>query len=272
VSSSGLIYAAIVALWAAYLVPMWLRRQDELAESGAQDRLFTAMRVLARRPTAENPAETPAEASHHLGLESGTDPRERRRQRRSEARARRASVAAGRPSRRRRVVLARRRRVISALFLTFTAGSALTAAYGQLWVAVPATSGLLLSLYIVYLRAQERRRAEVRRRTRRAETTLRRHRGTEPAGGVPASRRRTVGGGGRGADGWDDEPGEGDTWDPVPVPLPTYVTAPVAPGAQMWTYTPPAASADAGFPAEDRRPAVYDQYSDLEDRPRAVND
>ncbi|MYX47583.1 hypothetical protein GTW59_42170, partial [Streptomyces sp. SID89] len=26
-------------------------------------------------------------------------------------------------------------------------------------------------------------------------------------------------------------PGHGDSWDPVPVPLPTYVTAPVAPRA-----------------------------------------
>lgn len=49
---TGLIYAAIVAAWAAYLVPLWLRRHDEAAASRSVDRFSQAMRVLERRRPA----------------------------------------------------------------------------------------------------------------------------------------------------------------------------------------------------------------------------
>src|SRR5213595_787854 len=49
VSSSGLIYAVIVGAWAAYLVPMWLRRQDELNEARPTERFSTAIRLLSGR-------------------------------------------------------------------------------------------------------------------------------------------------------------------------------------------------------------------------------
>ncbi|MEU8138500.1 hypothetical protein [Streptodolium elevatio] len=52
-SSSGLIYAAIVGAWAAYLVPMWLRRQDELNEARHTERFTTAIRILSRRGALE---------------------------------------------------------------------------------------------------------------------------------------------------------------------------------------------------------------------------
>ena len=48
-SSSGLIYAVIVGAWAAYLVPMWLRRQDELNEARPTERFSTAIRLLSGR-------------------------------------------------------------------------------------------------------------------------------------------------------------------------------------------------------------------------------
>ncbi|TBO55309.1 hypothetical protein EYS09_33915, partial [Streptomyces kasugaensis] len=47
--SSGLIYAVIVGAWAAYLVPMWLRRQDELNEARPTERFSTAIRLLSGR-------------------------------------------------------------------------------------------------------------------------------------------------------------------------------------------------------------------------------
>jgi hypothetical protein len=46
---SGLIYAVIVALWAVVLVPMWLRRHDDVAEVRQVDRFSKAMRILSRR-------------------------------------------------------------------------------------------------------------------------------------------------------------------------------------------------------------------------------
>ena len=48
-SSSGLIYATIIVLWAAVLVPMWLRRHDDVTESRSIDRFQGAMRTLSRR-------------------------------------------------------------------------------------------------------------------------------------------------------------------------------------------------------------------------------
>ena len=49
---SGLIYATIVVLWAAVLVPMWLRRHDDVTESRSVDRFQGAMRTLSRRAPA----------------------------------------------------------------------------------------------------------------------------------------------------------------------------------------------------------------------------
>ena len=55
-SSSGLIYAVIVGAWAAYLVPMWLRRQDELNEARPTERFSTAIRLLSGRAAMERKA------------------------------------------------------------------------------------------------------------------------------------------------------------------------------------------------------------------------
>jgi hypothetical protein len=57
---SGLIYAVIVVMWAAFLVPMWLRRHDEFAEAKSVDKFASKMRVLARRTGEAEPTPTPA--------------------------------------------------------------------------------------------------------------------------------------------------------------------------------------------------------------------
>ncbi|MFZ0322942.1 MAG: hypothetical protein WAN48_02295, partial [Actinomycetes bacterium] len=49
-SPSGLVYAVIVALWAAVLIPIWLRRHDDAAVTRSADRYSRAMRTLSRRP------------------------------------------------------------------------------------------------------------------------------------------------------------------------------------------------------------------------------
>jgi hypothetical protein len=46
---TGVIYGAIVVVWAAYLVPLALRRHDEASRSRSIARFSSAMRVLARR-------------------------------------------------------------------------------------------------------------------------------------------------------------------------------------------------------------------------------
>ncbi|MGB7424130.1 MAG: hypothetical protein WA903_04410, partial [Ornithinimicrobium sp.] len=46
---SSLIFAVILAVWAAYLMQHWVRRRDHIATARSVDRFSEAMRVLERR-------------------------------------------------------------------------------------------------------------------------------------------------------------------------------------------------------------------------------
>ncbi|WP_172625048.1 gephyrin-like molybdotransferase receptor GlpR [Streptomyces griseofuscus] len=305
-SSSGLIYAVIVGAWAAYLVPMWLRRQDELNEARPTERFSTAIRLLSGRAGMERryakdlrarstdegeqgavdpdavtdsvdvrafampptrrqiPVEGEPEASRSPESDRGHAPAVPAQQHAPAPRrapsAPSAQAAAARA--RRTKVLARRRRTTVLLFLAFTVGAIVAAVGGLAFLWAPAAPALLLSAYIGYLRTQERRRFAYQMDRRRAEAAAQRLRERQP-------RRRATPEAARAADEpeeatgtdtdpglstlaadrralveqtdhaeWVDQqrerqrrPGHGDSWDPVPVPLPTYVTAPVAPRA-----------------------------------------
>uniref|UniRef100_UPI003FA34E9A divisome protein SepX/GlpR n=1 Tax=Streptomyces luteogriseus TaxID=68233 RepID=UPI003FA34E9A len=164
---------------------------------------------------------------------------------------------------RRSKVLARRRRTTTMLFLAFTLGAIVAAVGGLAFLWAPGVPAVMLSVYIAYLRSQERRRfayqmdrrmAEVaaqrlrerqrqpRRRALAAEENDEPEEGPEPVtdpglSALAADRRALVEQTDHAE--WVDQqrerqrrPGQGgDSWEPVPVPLPTYVTAPVAPRA-----------------------------------------
>ncbi|TSB40717.1 divisome protein SepX/GlpR, partial [Streptomyces benahoarensis] len=177
--SSGLIYAVIVGAWAAYLVPMWLRRQDELNEARPTERFSTAIRLLSGRAAMQRrydkeqddltddvadeqePDHRPDEADVRPPGEPATDPRTR------------VAAHLPRPSlterAKRAKVLARRRRTITVLFLAFTVGAVVAAVGGTAFLWAPAAPALLLSAYIVYLRTQERRRFTFTMDQRKAE-------------------------------------------------------------------------------------------------------
>ncbi|MFF2505166.1 gephyrin-like molybdotransferase receptor GlpR [Streptomyces sp. NPDC058067] len=179
--------------------------------------------------------------------------------------AERQAVSADAAARARRTkVLARRRRTTVMLFLAFTAGAVVAAVGGLTFLWAPAVPAVLLSSYIVYLRTQERRRFAYTMDRRQAEVAAQRLRerqprrrqsttgrgaveeaeegpvpavGTDPGLEALAADRRALVEQTDHAE-WVDQqrerqrgPGRGDSWDPVPVPLPTYVTAPVAPRA-----------------------------------------
>ncbi|MEU4179844.1 gephyrin-like molybdotransferase receptor GlpR [Streptomyces sp. NPDC026589] len=404
-SSSGLIYAVIVGAWAAYLVPMWLRRQDELNEARPTERFSTAIRLLSgraamerryakelRERTAEEatpdvdpdretdrmesvdvrafaapPAHTearltdpahaperapgdqtsdrPAHDRRAAHQPSGRPAHERRFDERPTDRVplarRRPRSGAADAERARRAqrsqVLARRRRTTVVLFLAFTLGAVVAAVGGLGFLWAPAVPAVLLSTYIVHLRAQERRRFAFTMDRRRAEVAAqrlrenrpRRHQPTAPAPAEPdddseahhrepepkpkptvspqeAGRRALVEQTDHAE--WVDQQRErgrvqGDSWEPVPVPLPTYVTAPVAPRAtggvevndpETWSAarsstveptqtgtshptTPavdpaPRQRTNPSRRSRDRgRTPLFDQYDD-EDRPRAANE
>ncbi|MFF1302237.1 gephyrin-like molybdotransferase receptor GlpR [Streptomyces sp. NPDC058307] len=179
--------------------------------------------------------------------------------------ARRTAAAEAAAARARRTkALARRRRTTVMLFLAFTLGTIVAAVGGLAFLWAPGVPAVMLSAYIAYLRSQERRRFAYQMDRRRAEIAAQhlRERARQP-------RRRAAVSTGADADEsdegpgaqtdpglsalaadrralveqtdhaeWVDQqrerqrrPGHGDSWDPVPVPLPTYVTAPVAPRA-----------------------------------------
>jgi len=157
-------------------------------------------------------------------------------------------------------VLARRRRTTVVLFLAFTLGAVVAAVGGLAFLWAPGAPAVLLSAYIAYLRAQERKRFTYTMDRRQAEVAAQRLRERQPRRRPPAAAdpdepeegpepesdpglsalaadRRALVEQTDHAE-WVDQqrerqrrPGRGETWDPVPVPLPTYVTAPVAPRA-----------------------------------------
>ncbi|GAA2333522.1 hypothetical protein SVIO_065940 [Streptomyces violaceusniger] len=337
VSSSGLIYAVIVGAWAAYLVPMWLRRQDELNEARPTERFSTAIRLLSGRAgmerryaksradlerpgdLADDPAEraadgadapamggAPAEPGRYAAdPEAVTDAVDVRAFAEpvtlrapaptgADAPAEGASApAAGSASGargagaggasgargaggggwsaldrgRRARVLARRRRTTVILFVVFTLGAIVAAVGGLAFLWAPGIPAILLSAYIAYLRAQERRRFAFTMDQRHAEQAAQRLRERRPRAHPPAegpsaedcpadppapseaepapAKAPSPHAAGRRAlveqtdhAEWVDQererergPAAGEGWEPVPVPLPTYVTAPVAPRA-----------------------------------------
>ncbi|KES06189.1 membrane protein [Streptomyces toyocaensis] len=255
----------------------------------------------------------------------------------SEVRAAQAAAARARRTK----VLARRRRTTTLLFLAFTLGAVVAAVGGLTFLWAPGAPAVLLSAYIAYLRSQERRRFAYQMDRRQAEVAAQRLRERQPrrrppvdeadpdepegpeAGAVAdpdltalAADRRALVEQTDHAE-WVDQqrerqrrPGQGgDSWDPVPVPLPTYVTAPVAPRAtgdvdlgapDTWSSArssavpaeeaAPAAAEEADpdpVPADERsdarraasarrsrergRTPLFDQYEDGE-RPKAANE
>ncbi|MBT2470381.1 hypothetical protein J7E97_21530 [Streptomyces sp. ISL-66] len=312
-SSSGLIYAVIVGAWAAYLVPMWLRRQDELNEARPTERFSTAIRLLSGRAGMERryakglrergdeearhqPPADPDAATETVNSADVDDVRAVVVPAPTRAEPRpTASERADRAERARRaqrlVVLARRRRTTALLFLIFTLGAVVAAVGGLHYLWAPAAPALLLSTYIVHLRVQERRRFEFTMDRRRAEAAARRLRenrprrreseataGSEPDPAPPVSPQEA----GRRAlveqtdhAEWVDQqrerergPARGDSWEPVPVPLPTYVTAPVAPRATGGPAAPDAWSATRSSTAEPTEPRLRAQPAPPPSRPR----
>ncbi|GGY60537.1 divisome protein SepX/GlpR [Streptomyces omiyaensis] len=350
-SSSGLIYAVIVGAWAAYLVPMWLRRQDELNEARPTERFSTAIRLLSGRAGMERRYAKELRERDRTALEAATDvdpdaateqwssvdvrafsappdrtearlelpalpepEPDRRPGREPEPAPAAARPAAGAAERARRgKALARRRRTTIVLFSAFTLGAVVAAVGGVAFLWAPAVPAVLLSAYIVHLRGQERRRFVYVMDRRRAEAAAARLRESRRAAAPTpepeptpapvvspqeADRRALVEQTDHAE--WVDQqrergPARGDSWDPVPVPLPTYVTAPVAPRAsngvdvtdpETWSAARSSTAAEqqpAPAPAPRRRPApprrgrdqgrtpLFDQYAD-EDRPRAANE
>ncbi len=244
-SSTILMVIVLVVMWLVVLVPMFVRKHDEADEERSVDRFATAMRVLRRRTEAEDPVPHPV-------ARAGA---------RAEARAR---------------LLARRRRTCAGLLLVAVLGAVGALLLTRwLWVA-SAVGAMLVVAYVCGLRRQIRRDQE-RRSWRAAQLTRPERPGhatrVEQARARLAGRSHTVRTGrgataaqtrraGTAATGHDVE-WAGAGWQPVPVPVPTYVTKPAAPGVS--------GASVVGLDDDDPIFAEIEE-AEIAERPRAVND
>jgi hypothetical protein len=289
---SAVIYAAIVVMWAVVLVPMWLRRHDAATESRSVDRFSTAMRTLSRRTTAAPGRRyvvmprrgESAPTVHVSGASADTRP------------ARTTTVRPGRSlipvrSKSPRSLVARRRRLLlvalGITFLTFVLAVA-----GVLSWPLQVVFDVILVAFCIHLRAQAKRAATVARQRSRAAAA--------PAAGRPAAARPAVPGravppaaarparppqpaaplpdvavAATGTDGMtEDWADDEDTWEPVPVPPPTYTMKPPAPAYEADpTYSQPAYDPAARAAAQGAAQAQPDNDLDeILDRRWAVND
>jgi len=227
--SSGLIYAAIVVMWAVVLVPMFLRRHDQSVETKSVDRFSTAMRILSRRGGAAPDQRyivmprRPASRGASLHV-SGAGTRRVSHP---------AAVLTPRSAARARL-LARRRR-LALILLAAAAGSGLLALVRVVpwWLQI--LVDLVVAADVIHLRAQAIRAAAVSRPRSRAATganAMPRSATAPPdpaaaaAGGSAASWRAS----GSVEDAAASEAtGTEGGWQPIPVPPPTYTLKPPAP-------------------------------------------
>lgn len=272
---SGLVLLGIVGAWLAVLVPMALRKHDTHLRSA--DRFQDAMRVLSRRSGA-------ADGAAAVDPEPEEVPAGRIAVLRQRLVMRAADRAAARTP---LTPAARRRRLLLGLLLLAVA-TLVGTVVGPLWLLAPhLVADLLVGAFLVHLRrtaaarAEREWRAAPQRRRRPApvpvpvvevvpEPVLRvpahvagipdRMPARVPAA-VPAARYDEV----RGA--------QGEAWSPVPVPTPTYLSAPTAP-RRVVDLTTPGAYSD-GLAEAERDLGIVDEGPELDEileRRRAVND
>jgi hypothetical protein len=152
---TGLIYAAIVVAWAAYLVPLALRRHDEVSHTRSIERFSSTMRVLSRRgsATAERlvvrpprPVDRPVDPVLSPTLKSDG--------------ASSVATPAVRPTRSAQAAAARRRRLVLIVLATglVLTGAASTFSLVPLWSgAVPVA---LIVVFLIVARRQVRKAEE----------------------------------------------------------------------------------------------------------------
>jgi hypothetical protein len=273
---SGLILLLIVGAWLAVLVPMALRSSEAASAHSTVDRFHDAMRVLARRDSA---ARGQTRAVEDVPAASPAP----RRQPPAPPRTRTGLTP-----------VARRRRAVGGLLLV-SVGSLVGGLVGPVWLfGVHAVADGLLLAGFLWLRSQAVLREERQWRTamgdRRSDRTSREWSPLEELAPAPVAvygvpdrmpARREIVSTDSVFDQYADVPSrqrtapavppapapqvpaargaQGEPWQPVPVPVPMYVTAPRAP-RRLVDLTEPA----QGLASAERSLGIDDQGPELE--------
>ena len=244
-----MIYGAIVVVWAAYLVPLALRRHDEASRSRSIAKFSSAMRVLARRGSGGTTTAAVAPSARVVLTPKAKDSGPIRPEPAPEAASGSPQLmVTPRPNRAaERAAAARRRQVLSVL-----AGLAAVVLLVSLLGLIPLWSVLLPLLLIAAFLGVARRSVRQANEAYWTEAAT----APEPSSSVVVRRSAARVDAGRRTD--DDEPTVtitaaerqqavaamtveehvvavsletpegGSLWDPLPVTLPSYVSAAVA--------------------------------------------
>ncbi len=243
-SGSGLIYAAIAIMWAAVLIPMWLRNHDTATENRSAERFGQAMRVLSRKEQDENDHMNTADDDQGRQRDAKPvapatpEPRSVPTPTRSD---RPTTARRPQPRQRPQRSMAQRRArtlgVLAGLLLVLAIAAVATPV--PWWAPLPVAA--LVVAFVVHLRVQalqqQRRRSSTTRgsvgRPRRGQTDSPEQRVATSEARVSAGSSKALVVETKGTRSEADVAVDGsaddtETWRPNPLPLPTYVTAPKA--------------------------------------------
>ena len=227
---TGLIYVVIIALWAAVLIPIWLRRHDQISEVRSTARFSSAMRSLGSqgqvqyaadyaidspmadvRPTdrAPRPARTTDHEARMMQTTArpaeGLDPDYERELVRQAAATRRAIVLGS---------------LTAILFVTLIlAIMGVVPRWAPVLAAIPVIGFVLAASMTASARTSSRTTSRPARRTSRTSRDV-----AEAPAPAAAAARAQADDDWENWNAWDDD----DSWEPVPATLPTYVSAPRA--------------------------------------------
>ena len=260
---TGILYAAIVVAWAAYLLPVVKHRREKAADGRSVAPVSTAMRVLGKRTSGARPrtrSATEASAGIDTPMTDGSttsEPSER-------------SLA---DDRRRGALAAARRRRVLALILGTAVVVAVFAFVGTVpWWSVAIPGAMFVAFLVVArltVRAARRRRAAFRLRSRSADMSLDESATADPTTAIVAATPMLAITASAAAPSVEPTAAAGpetdttpdasdpaiaaaaawvahspvDAWDPLPITLPTYVTKAAAPTRRVRTIDLSGASA-----------------------------
>jgi len=217
---TGLIYVVIIALWAAVLIPMWLRRHDQISEVRSTARFSSAMKSLGSQGQVQYATDSYTLDSRSLEMSLPT-----RRQPDPEARMSRSTSerpAQGLdPDYERELVrqsAATRRAVVLGSLTLILLGALILSIAGVLprWAPIAAALPVVSFVIAASMTSSARSGAQAPRREHSAAAAAPRS--------APATTTADVEDDWETWNAWDDE----DSWEAVPTTLPTYVTAPRA--------------------------------------------
>ncbi len=220
---TGLIYVVIIALWAAVLIPVWLRRHDQISEVRSTARFSSAMKSLGSQgqprlvldayamemslPPSRSPVpEVRMARSTTSRPPEGLDPAYERELVRQSAATRRALVLGA--------------LTLVLLVVLVLAVLSIAPRWAPIVAVVPVVLFVLAASMTAGARTEVRKERAPVRAARRAPTTV----SARDAVPARAAAKSAADEEWENWNAWDDE----ESWDAVPTTLPTYVTAPRA--------------------------------------------